>query len=194
MVHAPTSLIESGEQIDSTLSKLQPKLHLGPFAMDGLEFLTTNYPKIPKKVHTWLAKLVKGVSRCQLCESTIKSTKEEGKALLLQRFDWADGSVEPKRLVVCCDKCYKVSNLREFLNIYLEESFLAESSSSDLSALIEHYLRVNGYKLSDLDVFNGALALAVSLRTSVAKMDLSTSFPDPRPNLESYISTLTSSQ
>jgi len=190
MVHAPTSLLESSEQIEGTLNKLQPKLRFSPFVYDGEEFLKSQYSKLPKKIQTSLSKLCKTSSRCQLCNGKLS---DDRRVILTQTPDWNECSIEAKQFSVCCEKCYKISNLREFLDIYLEESFIKSSSSAQLSGLIEHYLLTNGYKLSDLDVFNAAVALVVSLRTCVAKLNLSQKLVEPRPNLESFISSLTSS-
>ena len=192
MVHAPTSLLESSEQIEGTLAKLQPKLRLNPFNMDCEEFLVAQYPKLPKKIQTSLSKLYNATSRCQMCKGKLNDDK---KAIVTQTADWNDGSLESKQILVCCEKCYKISNLREFLDIYLEESFIKSSTSEQLSGLIEHYLITNGYKLSDLDVFNAAMGLVVSLRTCVDKLNLSLKVSEsPRPTLESFITSLTSSQ
>ena len=188
MVHAPASLLESSEQIEDTLEKLQPKLKFDPFQCDAVTFLNDHYPKLPKKIQTALSKIYKTTSRCQLCNGKLD---KEARGIVQREVDWNEGSLEAKKLIVCCVNCFKISNLREFLDIYLEESFIKSSSSEQLSGLIEHYLITNGYKLSDLDVFNAALALVISLRTSVDKLNLTPKLSESRPNLESFISSLT---
>jgi hypothetical protein len=194
MVHAPASLLDSGEQIDGTLAKIQQKLLLTPFTVDAREFLTTQYPKIPKKVENTLSKLCETTTHCEICSKKSSAKSTNLNSIIQNRVDWSEGIFEAGRLVVCCDKCYKVSNLREFLDIYLQESFVKSSGSQQLSGLIEQYLKVNGYKLSDIDVFNAAIGLVVSLRTCVGKANLSLKVPATRPNLESFIASLRSSQ
>jgi hypothetical protein len=194
MVIAPASLLESGQQIEGTLFKIQPKLMLTPFTMDAREYLNSQYPKLPKKVENTISKLHDSIAHCEVCGKKTSAKSSALKSMIQNSVDWSEATTEAVRLVICCEKCYTVSNLREFLDIYLEESFVKTCGSQRLSGLIEHYLKVNGYKLSDIDVFNATIGLVVSLRTCVSRMNLSQKHPATRPNLESFIASLRSSQ
>ena len=57
---------------------------------------------------------------------------------------------------------------------YMNDSLVDSSNTSEFSLSVEHFLKVNGHKLSDIAIFNAALSLSVSLKVSIEKLSLPT--------------------
>jgi hypothetical protein len=50
---------------------------------------------------------------------------------------------------------------------------LLNPEESELSALVEHFLKVNGHRSSDIPVFNAAISMMTSLKISADQLKLS---------------------
>jgi hypothetical protein len=77
------------------------------------------------------------------------------------------------------------------MSVYFTESLVESDSSSELGLLIEHFLRVNGHKLSDISVFNATLSLSQSYKLSFEKADVTVEAPT-EDDVESFINRLVS--
>jgi adenine specific DNA methylase Mod len=190
MVQAPASLSDACEQMVSTLEKLQGVLPISPLAQSAQEYLSSVYPNTPKKVKSSLTELSKATKKCQICSA--KMNDDMKKTIIRFSMDWEEDTRSPRRLLVCCEKCYKVSIWSEIFGIYMRESITPSSEKPELAEIIEHYLKVNGHKLSDINIFNAAICLGVSLKTSMHRIEIST--PEVSIKLDEHLKQLVDSQ
>jgi len=187
MVQAPISQSEACEQMSTTLDKLQSKLIISPLTTPADQFLNTIYPSIPKKVKSTVTEISTAKNVCEICEA--KLSKGSKRAICKQSGDWEEETLVPSSILICCEKCYKVSIWSELFGIFMRESLASSSCDSlELTELVEHYLTVNGHKLADITKFNSAISLAVSLNTTMKKLNMT--FPSKSKPIDKLISEL----
>ena len=179
MVAVPDTLCECCTKLEETLTQLQPKLGLSVYNLSAFDVLSQIYPGDNKKIKSSLNKVLKANTVCSFCSRKMGASTDGKSALLTTEVDLEEETRVVKQLKVCCDKCYKLSVYSELLTTYLAESLIKSDESQSLSSLIDHFLKLNGYKLSDINVFNAAVSVAVSLKTTFAKLNLELQLPEP---------------
>ena len=189
MVVVPSSISESCEKIEETLNKLQPKLGLSLMTSDLTSFLSKNFVSEEKSIKLAVKKAMKGKDRCQGCSDANAS---ELQAHVFHQFDWDELTYSPKEIRVLCPKCATLCSWSKLASAQLSESVL-ESSDVSLSELIELYLKVNGYSLSEIAKFNAAMSLFASLRISADQLNLSLELPDSK-SVSDLVASLVSSK
>ncbi len=175
------------------LAKMQPIVGPSALNVNAEDVLIRAFPGQPKKIKTCLLKATKTQKKCGFCGC--KCTEQSPKHSVIQfAIDWEDREYSPSKLVTCCADCYKLSVYSEAMGIYVRESLQKSSEGTgELSNLVSHFLRANKLKVSHINVFYGAISVAVSLRTSLASLGVDFSVVSPPSDLESFVSSLVSS-
>ncbi len=189
MVVVPSTISESCEKLQESLNKLQPKFGLSLRACELTDFLIRMFPSEEKSIKLAVKKTLKGVDNCQVCSCALASEKH---AVVLHEFDWDELSYTPSSVRVVCPKCSTLCSWQKLMSVQLSESLL-ESSDMSLSELIESFLKVNGFKLSEIAKFNAAVSLFSSLRVSAEQLDLSLQLPESA-SMSSLVASLVSNQ
>lgn len=188
MVVVQDTLADACSRMSQTLNKLQPKLRISPLTKDAREYLNQTYSQDAKRVKSLLSKICKATGSCATCSEPLIGEKYP---TIEFNIDCEEDSLSAKRLVVLCQACNKVSCWSKLMSVYFTESLVESDSSSELGLLIEHFLRVNGHKLSDISVFNATLSLSQSYKLSFEKADVTVEAPT-EDDVESFINRLVS--
>jgi hypothetical protein len=188
MVFVPDSIADGCSKIYNSLEKLQPKLMMVTGNVVALDYLSKLYHGQKSIVESCLGKLMKASSSCRVCDGKLGKSVS---MVLSVSYDFEELTCAPRAISALCEKCEKVSNFSKMMELYMKESLMDVSENSELSVLIEHFLKVNGYKLSEVGVFNGVLSLNASLKKSIESLDIE--HVSGEPSVESLISRLVSS-
>lgn len=153
MVLPTDTLADQCAAMEETLVKLQPRLRI-------------THMCVPIKAGA--SNLAKS---CSICSCGL--AKGEGHLIVLKQVDYEELEISTLPSQTVCQSCRTVSCMSELMTIYLSETIVSnEETSSQLSTLVDHFLRVNGQE--DVSIFNAAISLAVSLRKSLDRLALTT--------------------
>ena len=169
MVITPNTLSESCERLYQSLAKIQPNLGMELHSAEALDFFVRNYPNSEKQVTAAIKKILKATTHCHVCKESVQSS---GHCVVLQTINWDDLEYSPKSVKVLCSKCRTICSWQNVMSVYLNQTLL-DSESAELSTVVEHYLRVNGHRMSDISLFNAALSVFASLRACESQLNLS---------------------
>lgn len=189
MVFVPDSIADGCSKIYNSLEKLQPELRMVTGNLVASDYLSKLYPGQKPIIESCLGKLMKASSSCRVCGCKLGKSVS---MVLSVNYDFEELTCAPHSISALCDKCEKVSNFAKMMELYMKESLMDGSDNSELSVLIEHFLKVNGYKLSEVGVFNGVLSLNASLKKSIEALDIE--HVSGEASVESLISRLVSSR
>jgi hypothetical protein len=174
MVVVPNTLSESCETMHRTMSKLQPKLGLELHCSEAQEFLSKLFPQSEKQVRISIKKLVKATTHCQICQGSFDGNPE---CVISHSIDWDELTYSPKSVRVVCSSCSILCSWQRLMRVYLTEN-LVDSSKCELSTIVDHFLKVNGHKVSDIALFNAAVSVFASLRVCESQLKLSLNIPE----------------
>ena len=188
MVVVQDTLADACSRMSQTLNKLQPKLHISPLTRDAREYLTQTYSQDAKRVKSLLSKICKATGSCATCSEPLNGEKYP---TIEFTVDWEEDTESARRLVVLCEACNKVSCWSKLMSVYFTDSLVESDGNSELGLLVEHFLWVNGHKLSDINVFNATLSLSQSYKLSFEKADVTVE-ASTEDDVESFINRLVS--
>jgi hypothetical protein len=180
---------DSCEKLSELISTMQPKIKVSPLVRDADSCLVLSFPDHSKKVKLFLTKHSKSKKACDNCKAKLDKSTDVSCAIKFG-IDWEEREPLAKRLLVCCGPCYKIMVYSELMTVYARDS-LQVSSSDTLSNLVAHFLKLNKLKVSDIEVFNAAISMAVSLRTSLESLRVEFVFK-PTEDLDALLTRLTS--
>jgi len=175
MVFVPETLADGCSKMSKILDKLQPTLKIDVSSVPAFAFFSRKFPDQPSKVKASLDGAYKASGCCQLCKAKLGGTTS-----LILRFevDWDDLVRKPSSLLAVCSKCERISSFAQMMELYVKESLLEVCDGSELSNLVEHYLKTNGYKVSEIAVFTQVLSLNASFRKSMEALSMDEVVPE----------------
>lgn len=189
MVYAPDTLADGCSAMDQALEKLQPKLKIQHATESAIACFRKSFPDGAVNIESILTDLAKDTHLCQICTGKLQKQRY---FIVNHTINWEELTRVPCDIRTVCENCNKVSNFSEMLEVYLKQSLLEGSeASTDLSLLIEHYLKVNGFKVSEISVFEAVISLNVSLKKSMEALDITSVVPEER-EVESLVRRLVS--
>lgn len=186
MVLVPATIAESCEHLEVSLRKIQPKLGPSLFVEDCGTFLTRHFPEKADFIKSAITKLVKGTKKCHICTNVLQTAR---KCLVFHEFDWEDVSYGPATIRVVCCSCEGLARWSRLMTAQLNQAMI-ESESDELTNLVEHFLAVNGHKISEISLFNSMVSLFASLRVSCEQLDPQLKVPEVE--VEALIASLVS--
>ena len=189
MVLVHDTLEDSCVSMEKTLLKFQPKLQISPFVHKLSDYLTKSHGDEAKKIKTVMSSICGATESCSICSAALQKSRS---ALITLKPEWEELRLVPSHIVVVCSDCSRVSSLTTVMTAFSENALLDSEGSSDLSMIVEHFLRVNGHKLSEISIFNSVLSLSVSLKLSVEKLGLTEVMP--QDDIDSIVASLVKSQ
>lgn len=172
------------------LAKIQPVVGISPMCFNAEDAITKSFPGKPKKIKSSLTKATKAVKKCNLCGSKFSESSARQFVLVFD-IDWEDQESKPSKLLACCEGCYSLSVYSEAMSVYVRETLQEPSEEGHLSHMVAHFLKANKLRVSDINIFYGAISVAVSLRTTLAALGVE--FSVAASDIDSFIAGLVSS-
>lgn len=186
MVLVPATIAESCQRLEGSLKKAQPKIGPHLFSENASVFLTRHFPEKSRYIKSAMAKLAKETKNCQVCTNVVGATPQ---CLVINSFDWEDVSYSPSAIKCVCSSCEGLMSWSKLMTAQLKQTMM-ESGSDELTTLVEHFLVVNGHRISEISLFNSMLSLFASLRASCEQLDPQLKVPELQ--IEALIASLVS--